>query len=150
MCGSREDVTEQGLPGMFNGGAPVSLSISAKQLELYDNLNTPVDKDEIELVIDDIICDNPVPKIVELKDANAEDGTGNAIVDEENVKECEDGESVTVADTGTVPECRHIEGHLKKKSPGIMGGWQIRFCVLQSNSILSYYGAVSYYWFLFL
>ena len=43
-------------------------------------------------------------------------------------------------------ECRQtMEGNMKKKSPSMIAGWQMRYCVLHENSIFSYYGSVSEY-----
>lgn len=36
-----------------------------------------------------------------------------------------------------------MEGNMKKKSPSMLAGWQMRYCVLHENSIFSYYGSVS-------
>jgi len=133
VCGSSEDVDEKAQPPKFNGGPPVMLTINEKHLEMYDSLNTPVDKDE--LVVDDIGVDfseSGAPVSTEVGEPEA-----NPDITEGNGEENGDSNNVT-------PECKYIEGYLKKKSPGILGGWQIRFCVLQNNSILSYYGAVSF------
>lgn len=133
ICGSTDDVAEHALPGKYSAGPPVSLSINEKHLEIYDSLNDPnkvgdgVDVDGVVIDVGEEAADTGL----DVNDGAASDGEGVAA----------DGSNEEGGDAVPNPECKSIEGQLKKKSPGLMGGWQIRFCVLQANSILSYYGA---------
>jgi hypothetical protein len=141
ICGSSEDVDDGSSPRAFNGGPPVSLSISQKQLDLYDSLNTPVGKEDDGVEVADIGIDMSADaraEAVEAEFVTPDVAEAGEPIHEEPIKSAGEEE---VAEA-SVPECKYIEGHLKKKSPGLLGGWQIRFCVLQNDSNLSYYGAV--------